>query len=323
MSGNAGKKKLWNTLLTKGGNDMSKEKKTTDIAAISEMGREGYEASVMYRMQGRSGAYTPKGASGNAFEILATDKQNLENVFQRDTVTKLTKSPVAKQVDAVTMKGNKVVERIQYKDTPSASGIQKTLRQTEAGKYRQVQMKGTIETAEKFNAMAEKRGISKRMESTGISSKTTNRIGDKFTGQTPTMTSLGNVAKSSATMAAGITAGVEVLKSIENGDTLGECTGHVVSKSAESAITGAASAVAAEVAFGAASTMLASSAIPVVGPLIVAGGAALGAGALVGEVTDGIFDEIGEGIGSVVDEVGDAISDGLFEIGSFFGGLFF
>ena len=301
---------------------MEKKATTSGIAILNEVGREGYEASVMYRMRGRSGAYSPKGASGNVLEIMANDKENLKNIFKPDTVTKLTKSPVATQVDAVTMKGGKVLERIQYKDTPSASGIQKTLKQVESGKYRQTQLRGTTETAEKFNKLAEKRGITKRMESTGISSKTTNRIGDKFIGQTPKLANLGNAAKTSATMAAGVTVGVEVIKSIANGDSIGECTGHVVSKSAESAITSAVSTVAAEATFGIATSLLVNSCIPVAGPLIAAGAVAIGAGSLVGELTDGVFDDIGEGIGNVVDGVGDAISDVCFNIGCFFDELF-
>ena len=301
---------------------MEKKTNTSGIAVLNEVGREGYEASVMYRMVGRSGASTPKGASGNVLEIMANDKANLKNIFKPGTVTKLTKSPVATQVDAVTMRGGKVLERIQYKDTPSASGLQKTLKQVESGKYRQAQLRGTKETAEQFNKLAAKRGITKRMESTGISTKTTNQIGDKFTGQTPKLSSLGNAAKTSATMAAGVTAGVEVVKSIANGDSVGECTGHVVSKSAESAITAAVSTVAAETTFGIATSLLATSAVPVVGPLIAAGAAAIGAGTIMGEITDGIFDDIGDGIGNVVDEVGDAISDVCFNIGCFFDGLF-
>ena len=301
---------------------MDKKTNTKRIAVLSEVGREGYEASVMARMVGRSGAYSPKGASGNVLEIMANDKANLKNILKPDTITKLTKSPVATQVDAVTMRGGKVLERIQYKDTPSVSGIQKTLKQVESGKYRQTQLRGTTETAEKFNLLAEKKGISKRMESTGISTKTTNRIGDKFVGQTPKLASLGNAAKTSATMAAGVTAGIEVVKSIANGDSVGECTGHVVSKSAESAITAVVSTVAAEATFGVASTLLASSAIPVVGPLVAAGIVAVGAGSVVGELTDGVFDDIGDGIGNVVDNIGEAISNTCYNIGSFFESIF-
>lgn len=286
------------------------------IAVLNELGRECYEASVMYRMQGRSGAYTTKGASGNVLEIMANDETNLKNILKPDTVTKLTKSPVAPQVDAVTMQGGKVVERIQYKDTPSKSGMQKTLRQVESGKYQQVQLKGTKETAEKFNQLAENREITKRMESTGISSKTTNRIGDKFTGQMPQLTNLGNVVKTSASLSAGVTAGVETVKSIANGDSLGECASHIISKSAESAITAAVSTAVAETTLGVASSLLAASAVPMVVPLVAAGAIALSTGAVVGELTDGLFDDIGEGIGEVVDNVAEGVGDAIRDLGT-------
>ena len=80
----------------------------------SEIAREGYEASVVHRMTGRAGASTIKGAPGNALEIMANDKRNMKNLLKPDTVTKLTKSSTATQVDAVTTKSGKVIERIQY-----------------------------------------------------------------------------------------------------------------------------------------------------------------------------------------------------------------
>lgn len=298
------------------------ENNTKKIALLSEVGREGYEASVLVRMQSRSGAYTVKGAPGNALEIMANDKTNIKNLLMPGTMTKLTKNPTATQVDAVTMKGSKVLERIQYKDTTSSSGIQKTLKQVESGKYRQTQLRGTTETSEKFNQLAKEKGITKRMESTGISSKTTKRVGDKFTKQMPKVESIGDAVKSSVKVAAGLTAGVEVIKSIANGDTVGECASHVVSKTSESMLTAAASTVAAEATFGVAASLLATSAVPVVGPVIAAGIAAVGAGAVVGEITDGLFDDIGDGIGNVVDNVADVVSDTIFNVGYFFDSLF-
>lgn len=301
---------------------MDNDNSTKEIAILSEVGREGYEASVLNRMQGRSGAYTVKGAPGNALEIMANDKANLKNIFKPDTVTKLTKSPTAKQVDAVTMKGGKVLERIQYKDTTSISGINKTLKQVENGKYNQVQLRGTKETTEQFNRLAEEYGIKKRMISTDISSKTTKRIGDKFTKQSPKLVSVGDAVKSSTKVAAGLTAGIEIVKSIANGDSVGECASHVVSKGSESVITAATSTVAAELTFGTVSSMLATSAIPVAGPLVAAGSVAIGTGLLVGELTDGVFDEIGDNIGEVIDNIGDTISDTVSNIVCFFDDLF-
>ena len=58
---------------------------------------------------------------------MANDKSNMRNFLKPDTVIKFTKSSTVTQVDAVTTKAGKVIERIQYKDTVSPAGVQKTL----------------------------------------------------------------------------------------------------------------------------------------------------------------------------------------------------
>lgn len=294
---------------------MRKNNEGNMIGLGVEIAREGYEASVISRMSGRAGAYSPKGASGNALEIMANDKSNLGNLFKPDTVTKLTKSSTATQVDAVTTKAGKVIERIQYKDTVSPAGVQKTLNQVKAGKYQQAQLRGTIEATEKYNAAAKASGVSKTMKSTGISHNTTQRVGDKFTHQPLKVGSLGDAVKGSTGAAVGITAAIEVGKSIVNGDSVGECTGHVVSKGTESALSTAAATIAAEATASAVGTLLATSAIPVAGPLIAGIGAAVLVGGVVSEATDGVFDDVGSAIGDAVDNVVDGISN-------FVGGLF-
>lgn len=60
---------------------------------------------------------------------------------------------------------------------------------------------------------------------------------------------------------------------------------------------------------------MATSAIPVAGPLIAGIGVTLLVGGAVSEITDGVFDEIGSAIGGAVDDVVDGVSD-------FVGGLF-
>lgn len=256
----------------------------------SEIAREGYEASVVHRMTGRAGVSTIKGAPGNALEIMANDKRNMKNLLKPDTVTKLTKSSTATQVDAVTTKSGKVIERIQYKDTVSPSGVRKTVNQVKSGKYQQAQLWGTKEAAKQYNDMAKAEGISKKMHSTGISHNSTQRVGDKFTKQPIKAASLGDAVKNSTAIAVGITAATEVVKSVANGDSVGECTANVVSKGAESAVTASAAAVAGEVAGSIAAKV-------------------------VGEVTDGAFDEIGENIGLAVDNIGYTVEDAVDNIG--------
>ena len=215
---------------------------------------------------------------------------------------------------AVTTKAGKVIERIQYKDTVSPTGIQKTLNQVKSGKYQQAQLRGTIEATEKYNAAAKASGVSKTMKSTGISHNSTQRVGDKFTGQPLKMSSLGDAVKGSTGVAVGVTAAIEVGKSIVNGESVGECTGHVVSKGTESALSAAAATVAAEATASAVGGLLATSAIPVAGPVIAGIGAALLVGGAVSELTDGVFDDIGAAIGGVVDDVVDGISDLVGEL---------
>ena len=293
---------------------MTNKNEGKKIGVGAEAGREAYEYSVVKRMKGRAGSGSPKGAPGNALEILANDNENLSHIFESDTVTRLTKSSTAKQVDAVTVRANKVIERFQYKDTVSPAGTQKTLNQVKSGKYRQVQLRGTNEATEMYNSAARAKGVSKRMESTGISHKTTQRIGDKCTNQPVKLASLEDAVKGSAAIAFGVTAAIEIGKSVANGDTVGECAGHVVSKGAESVLSAAAATVAAETAASAVGGLLASSAIPVVGPAVAGIGAALLVGGVVSEVTDGVFDEIGDDIGDVVDDIAFGVSDVAFNV---------
>ena len=89
---------------------------------------EGYDYSVAVRMSGRAGAYSPTGGKGNAFEVMYSDKKNLSNLLKPDTTTTLTNSSTARQVDLVTKKGNRIIERIQCKDTPSAKGTMDTIK---------------------------------------------------------------------------------------------------------------------------------------------------------------------------------------------------
>ena len=107
---------------------------------------EGYDYSVAVRMSGRAGAYSPTGGKGNAFEVMYSDKKNLSNLLKPDTTTTLTNSSTARQVDLVTKKGNRIIERIQCKDTPSAKGTMDTIKRVQNGQYRTTQLVGTSES---------------------------------------------------------------------------------------------------------------------------------------------------------------------------------
>lgn len=135
--------------------------------------KHGYEASVKARALARAGACN--NLNGHILEIMGADKTNLNPLnIVRGVHEKLTSSPTAKVVDSVVMKGGKVISRVQYKDTPK--GIADTIRRVKSGQYDTATLKGTTETARKFNAAAEKAGITKRMQDTGISGKTTKSL---------------------------------------------------------------------------------------------------------------------------------------------------
>ena len=275
-----------------------------NVTVMNEVGKQLYDGSVMWRMQGRSGAYTPTGAPGIAHEIMANDVANLKNaVTNPGAVTKLTRQANATQLDAVTVKNGKVLERIQYKDTTSSSGLNKTLNQVKSGKYDQATLKGTRETVKPFNSMAEQQGISKRMESTGISHKDTQRIGDKFTKQPLSAGSIGNTMKHSAGGAFAVTAVIEGVKSVANGDSMGECTANIVTKGTESAINGAVSSAAGEIAFTVAALVNPALAIPAAVATTVV------TGTVVGGCLDGAFDDLNDGIADTVDTIGEGICD--------------
>ncbi|MDO4468036.1 MAG: hypothetical protein Q4C49_13720 [Bacillota bacterium] len=289
----------------------------------TECGRQAYEQSVLDRMNGRAGAYTQTGSKGIAFEVMAND---LKNLTQPGTVTKCTVNSTARQLDAVTLKGNKIVERIQYKDTVSPSGVRNTVKRMANGQYQQATMYGTKETAALVNERCASQGVSKTMHSMGISSETTARMGDKFLGNMPSATGLKNVATSSAALSGGLTAGVEIVKSIANGDSAGECANHVVTKGAENMISAAVGSVVTESAIGAAAGISAMAALPAA-PVIMAGTAlGIGASMVAHEVVDGAFGEFGDAIEEVVDNVSFAVEmvvdDVVDTIESFFDGIF-
>ena len=160
---------------------------------------EGYDYSVAVRMSGRAGAYSPTGGKGNAFEVMYSDKKNLSNLLKPDTTTTLTNSSTARQVDLVTKKGNRIIERIQCKDTPSAKGTMDTIKRVQNGQYRTTQLVGTSESAAAFNAKAPSQGVTKVMKDSGISTKDTTRVSNKFNG-VQSSTGIANAAKSGQTM---------------------------------------------------------------------------------------------------------------------------
>ena len=170
--------------------------------------------------------------------------------------------PLLKAASAtIVTDGKKIVQRIQYKDTPQS--ISKTIQQVKSGQYNSVTLKGTSETAEAFNKLAQKIGLCKQMQDTGISSDTTKTIA-KSCGSAKDYSMLKAVkhsAKGGAVAGAVVSAGISaVTNAIEysNGDkTLKQAATEVAVDTAGGTGAGAAAASAATFAGSAVATGLA------------------------------------------------------------------
>lgn len=292
-----------------------------EVAVGTACTRDLYESSVVNRMLARKNGLTEKGISGIALEVLDVDQLNARDILKPGRQTKLTTNTRATQLDAVTREGGVNVRRYQYKDTPNSTAT--TIKQVKSGKYNQATMRGTKESAEAFNNAAERVGINKRMEASSISSKTTNRIGDKAltlkdgTINASTLaTDLAGAAKSTAVGAAGITAAIEVGKSIINGDELETCANHVVSKGAEAVVSGAAAGAGGEIGF-----MIGGA----INPLLAVPGALVGSivsGSVAGEIVEDAFSDLGDVVENAVFDVKCGISNVFDEVGCIFSTLF-
>lgn len=260
----------------------------------------GYEASVIARAVGRAGA-NPH-LKGHIHEILVQDSRNARNLLTMNgATTNLTKSTTAGTVDLVTTKGGKVIERIQVKDVTSQSGIDKLVKQCADGKYRSAKLVGSEETTQAFNKAAEKAGISKRMTSTGVSSKSTETLAQRAgaTGSGTLGGSMVQAAKAGGTAGVIIGGGVAVVKGcidLASGKAdIVEVAGSVAKASAKGGISGAAAGAAATAAgAGAVATVsalgitgMAATTLTVGAPLVVA----VGVGYVASEAFDWLCDQ--------------------------------
>lgn len=212
-----------------------------------------YEGSVIARAMDRAGG-NPH-LKGHIHEIMVKDSCNIRNMLNMDGAsTALTKSPTAGTVDLVTTKAGKVIERIQVKDVTSQSGIDKLVKQCADDKYRSVKLIGSEETTEAFNKAAEKAGISKRMTSSGVSTKDTTNLAQRAgaTGSGSLGSAMGQAARTGGAAGAVIGAGVETVRGLYdlyNGDADAlEVTGRIAKAGAKGGVSGAAAGAAATAA---------------------------------------------------------------------------
>ena len=258
-----------------------------------------YEGTVIGRAMARAG-HNPH-LKGHIHEILVKDARNVRNLFTLNGAhTDLTKSTTAGTVDLVTTKGGKIIERIQVKDVTSKAGINKLIKQCADGKYRSAQLVGSEESAQAFNSAAEKAGISKRMSSSGVSSKSTESLAQRAgaTGSGSLGSAISQAAKAGGAAGAIISGGFAAVKGcmdlIDGSADPVEVAGAVVKASAKGGVSGAAAgaaatatgagAVAAVSALG--MTGMAATVVTVGAPLAVA----VGVGYVASEIFDWIFD---------------------------------
>ena len=238
--------------------------------------KEGYEAYTGLRALERAGHC--KNLHGHVHELMFCDKFNVnpQNILQGKQAM-LTRSATAPVHDVVIVKDGHFAGGFQLKDTVSESGINKTLRQINSGKYNRTTLIGTEETAGKLAGKT-----AREVHSSGISSETTTRIADKALGRMPSISALGSAARSGGLAGAAIGAGVEAVSSIVD-----VCNGRkkfedavvdVGSAAAKGGLTGAGSAVAGSFVSGVTGSAVSALASTGIGTAVA--GTAAGATAL-------------------------------------------
>lgn len=241
-----------------------------------------YEASVGMRALNRAGQ-NPR-MKGIVQEIMYCDKYNtnMGNILNGHHMD-LTKSTTAHMKDVIAKNSaGKVVSHAQLKDTISNAGVRKTVQQIKSGHYSKTRVIGTEETAAKVNKVLEKYGVKQRVESSGISSKTTSRIADKTLGKMPTISTLSSAAKAGGVTGAAVGAGMEAISSIgdwlEGDKSAGEAAADVAVAGVKGGVTGAVSGVIGSAAAGATGSAIAAATATTVGSAVA--GTAVGAAAI-------------------------------------------
>lgn len=241
-----------------------------------------YEASVGMRALNRAGQ-NPQ-MKGIVQEIMYCDKYNtnMGNILNGRHMD-LTKSTTAHMKDVIAKdSAGRVVSHAQLKDTISNAGVRKTVQQIKSGHYSKTRVIGTEETAAKVNKVLEKYGVKQRVESSGISSKTTSRIADKTLGKMPTISTLSSAAKAGGVTGAAVGAGMEAISSIgdwlEDDKSAGEAAADVAVAGVKGGVTGAVSGVIGSAAAGATGSAIAAATATTVGSAVA--GTAVGAAAI-------------------------------------------
>ena len=149
------------------------KKKTpiTNNVGITQGAKASFEAYTINEALQRAGA-NPQ-LKGHIHESLVKNLHNCNPVnIANGKVAQIVSNPTAKTVDMVVMKGGKVLERFQLKDTPNS--LWKTAQQIKSGQYNSAQILGTQETVDGLSKMGNLGN--KTIKSSGISSDTTEAL---------------------------------------------------------------------------------------------------------------------------------------------------
>lgn len=275
------------------------QKPGTHASHIGSSAKAAYESTVIHRAMRRAGG-NPQ-LKGHIHEVLLQDRMNLRNVAklsgQRTALTQSSNAPV---VDLVTQRGGKVVERLQVKDTVSPGAVQKLVRQVADGKYRSARIVGSEETARAANRALETAGLSKRVSSSGISSRTTTSLAQRAgaAGSGTLGSATLRAAQSGGAAGAALGAGVELVRGVsdlmDGRRDVADVGLSVAKAGAKGYATGAAASAAATAGGAAVTSGLAavgagaglSAAAAVAAPLVIA----VGVGWAAASLWDALFD---------------------------------
>lgn len=243
-------------------------------ATVVGAGIEAYNIHVLLNMVGRAGASFAEQAKGIAFEILECDKFNFQNMFT-DANMSLSESSIDPVADLVEKKGDEIVRYIQCK-VPGKMDSARTMVYN-ADKYASADIVSTTEGAKLLRVAAKNAGKDLSIIDSGISASTAERIGRLRVGGS-TLADLTKAAGKTVAVGTAFSATIATVEAIYSDYDFDEAMGHIAVETAEGAIIGGLSGLAAAgttaALAGAGITTTAAIAAPV-----VAGGAVAFAGA--------------------------------------------
>lgn len=254
-----------------------------------------YEAKVITEALNRAGGC--KNLHGHVHEILIRDSINANPAsILKGESAKLVANPTAKAVDVVVMKGGKVLERIQAKDT--AESIGKTVRQIADGKYNSAQLWCTKETTNGLARHADKLSGAKTIKSSGISSEYTKALAQRAGASGAG--SVGNAclgaAKSGGAAGGVVSGGIAVFQGacdlIDGSKSIGEVAANVTKETAGGALSGAAASAAATATGAAVSAGLTAAGITGLTATVTVAAAPVAVAIGVGIIAKGLWDSI-------------------------------